>query len=201
MTGTRKPFSFVSWNSPDFLANSLLDLEKRDVISFWSFIHHIPEPSDDIISKGEKEHFHVYCEPLNTVLYSEIIASLSEIQPEGINRPSQIRRSAFDPWFVYGLHDKEYLLSIGQVRKYHYSSDDFVNSNDDIFAEYVRSVNWNKFHKSNNNVRKLIKDYAVKGKSWVDVVDSGVIPINQYGAYKSMFDSYLFRFHHIGENN
>lgn len=195
MTGTRKPFSFVSWNSPDFLFNSLIELNKKNVITFWSAIHHSPEPADDFAKKGEKEHYHVYCEPFDTIYYSEIVSQLSEVQPEGINRPAQIRKSAFDPWFVYGLHDPEYLLSIGQTRHYHYDTDDFINSDNDTFFEYVRSVNWSKYHKSNNKVRKLIEDTAREGGSWTDVLDSGIVPINQYVAYRQMFDSYFYKYH------
>lgn len=198
MTGTRKPFAFVAWNSPNFLFNSLNEMVKHDQISFYSVIQHRPEPADDLVKKGEKEHFHVYCEPVDTLFLSEVKSELSEIQPEGINRPARIQKSAFDPWFVYCLHDEQYLLSIGQSRHFHYDVEDFINSDNDVFYEYVRNVNWNKFHKSNNKVRLLVERVARDGGSWVDVLDSGIIPINQYLAYRQMFDAYYFKFH--GQN-
>lgn len=136
---TTKPVSTISFNSPEFLELKLNELLKAGRLSFWAFITHLPEDDEG----GNKEHSHVYIEPAKMVQTDDIKAELKEFDPAKPDKPKgciTFRSSKFDPWYLYALHDKRYLASKGQSRKYHYQHEDIRTSDEDDLTFKARSI-------------------------------------------------------------
>lgn len=132
---TTKPIATISYNTTAFLKGVLTSLEKQDIISFWCFIRHEPEEDET------KPHFHVYIEPAKAVettwLRKQFIEPVAgESLPRGV---MPIGKSKFVDWYWYGLHDRAYLASKGQSRKFAYHPSEMISSMPDYFDELVRT--------------------------------------------------------------
>jgi hypothetical protein len=116
----------------------LEELRTARKISFWSIIKHKPEDDE----AGKKEHFHVYIEPASQLQTDDLKQELIELYP-GEEKPRKcltFNSSNFGNWYMYGLHDKRYLASKGQSRRFHYTAEDFGSSDDDELLFRVRSI-------------------------------------------------------------
>lgn len=127
--------STISFNTPEFLKLKLTELEKAGILSFWAFIRHKPEDDE----AGKKLHQHVYMEPSKMVQTDNIRAELRELDLAHPDKPLAcltFKSSKFGPWYLYALHDKRYLASKGQSRRFHYGHDEIVTSDpDDLLAK------------------------------------------------------------------
>lgn len=136
---TTKPISTISFNTSDFLAGKLNELLNAKRISFWAFVTHKPEDDE----AGKKVHHHVYIQPSKMLQTDDLREELKEYDPANPDKPLgclMFVSSKFDSWYMYGLHDKRYLASKGQSRKFHYSEQDFVSSNPDDLLFNVRNI-------------------------------------------------------------
>lgn len=136
---TTRPISTISFNTPDFLKLKLNELLKVGRLSFWAFIVHKPEDDEG----GRKEHCHVYVEPSKMLQTDDLKAELKEYDPEHPDKPRgciSFNSSKFDPWYLYALHDKRYLASKGQSRKFHYEHDEILTSDYDDLTFKARSI-------------------------------------------------------------
>lgn len=194
MPSTDRPLSFISWNSENFLKNKLDYFIDNNTFAFYMFIKHYPEPKDDMTGKEEKLHYHVYFEPFKRIDTNVMIREFEEIEEKGINRPARIQKSKFDNAYLYFIHDKSYLFSKGQERKHHYKYSDIITSSDFELAEKVRTIDYTKINKTNMALMKFLIESAKKGVSWVDLLETGQIPINQYTIYKDIYFNYLNMF-------
>lgn len=132
---TTKPLSTISYNTKPFLVSVLERLTKNEMISFWVIITHKPEEDEN------KEHTHVYLEPAKAIDTTWLRKQFNEDDKEHPSSPlgvMPIAKSKFADWYWYGLHDKAYLASKNQSRKYHYSHDDMLTSDVECLAEMVR---------------------------------------------------------------
>lgn len=137
---TRTPISTISWNTPQFLIDTLERLTKNHILSEWYFIHHLPE--DDESQK--REHFHVFMVPSKQIQTDNIRDMFIELDPQKPDKPrkvGQIRNSKFGDWAMYALHDRLYLAYKGIARRYEYKYSDFVSSDYDILFERFSSIN------------------------------------------------------------
>lgn len=154
MSKTIKPLSTISYNSLSFLIGKLKDLQQHGDIDFWCFIFHHGETNNEDGSK-EKDHFHVYIVPGTSIdkrqLRNEFIEFYkSEKLPRGF---MPMQQSKFTDWYLYGLHDSEYLLSKGQTRQFHYSDKDMVRSDDTFYWECVHCIDRTKINPLGDVVR------------------------------------------------
>lgn len=136
---TTKPIATISFNTPDYLEYKLEELRKAGRISFWAFISHKPEDDEG----GNKEHAHVYVEPSKMMQTEDLREELKELDPERPDKPKaclSFRSSKFGDWYLYGLHDRAYLASKGQSRRYHYSHDEMRTSDPDDLLCMARSI-------------------------------------------------------------
>lgn len=136
---TTKPISTVSFNTPAYLKQKLDELTTAGIISFWAFIIH--EPEDD--EAGLKKHQHVYIEPSKMLQTDNIKTELQEYDPEKPDKPKgciTFKSSKFDHWYMYILHDKKYLASKGQSRRFHYHHDEIITSDRDDLQFKARSI-------------------------------------------------------------
>lgn len=178
---TSKPFSTISYNTADFLDAKLLDLVKRRKIDFYAFVHHLPEVDE------KKEHKHLYIVPNGKVDTDEVVDYLLEhdannpTMPLGCIRP---KSSKFGDWYLYGLHDPDYLASKGQVRQYVYAREEFHVSDEDYFNEEIHQIDMSHLSRT-KTLRQAVEDHV----PFEQMVVLGQIPIQQINAYKTAYDT------------
>jgi hypothetical protein len=168
----------------------LNELIKNQVIDFWLYIEHLPEDDET------KKHKHLYIIPSGLTECSSVLDFLKELdstmpldKPLGCILP---RSSKFYDFYFYGLHDTAYLLSKGQTRKYHYTSNEYRTSESDSFSELVHQMDLSKISRFDK-----IRDCAERGIPFAELVANGQIPIqliNQYNtAYMMMNTALTYR--------
>ncbi len=181
---TRKPFATISYNTPLFLDRILHDMLEKGIIEFYAFIEHLPEDDET------KKHIHLYVEPngeINTLSFCDKLK-----QPD-VNNPDSpplgcIRcvSSRFSDWYMYSLHDVDYLATKLETRKYHYSNEDFWLSNTDVFKELIHTSDLTKY-----KAFKKFRECVESGQSFRDLFSNGFIPVQQINQYERAY--YLLR--------
>lgn len=153
MSRTIKPLSSISYNTPVFLRGKLDDLINRGDIDFYTYIYHHGEDFED--GSKEKDHFHVYLQPATSLDRRQLRNEFIEFVPgEKLPRGFMpIINSNWVDWFLYGLHDREYLQSKGQSRLYSYSEKDMVRSDDTFFWDLIHRIDRTKINPLGEVVR------------------------------------------------
>lgn len=165
---TGVPISTIAYDV-EYLLNCLFTLEDEGTVSFWAYIIHKGEGSG---ASENKDHQHVYVELDEKVKLLDFknYFRRSDGTPITINW----RKSDFQNWVWYVLHDVNYLESKGIYREYHYTFDDFVVSSE---AEFDRLLNETEVPEP-CRVRKAI----LEGHSLRDMYVEGLLkPSNAVG--------------------
>lgn len=169
---TSKPISTISYNTEKWLKAKINDLVKGGIIEFGAFIKHQPEDDE----AGKKEHFHVYIIPakiIQTVDFALLFHQL--VKGNKIPRKSlPFQCSKFGDWYLYGLHDSDYLAYKNQSRKYHYEHKNFWCSDRDYFQYLVKTIDMTKI-----NPYQGMKDAQSTGLTFQEYFKRGCIPIQQ----------------------
>ena len=164
---TSKPIATISYNTDSFLIHKLNNLIDIGVIDFYSFIKHLPEEDE------KKEHKHLFIVPSGLVDTNSLIKELEEI--DDLNdlplKCMPFRNSKFSDWFMYSLHDENYLASKYMIKKYHYCKDDFIRSDETYFSELIHTSDFTKY-----KAQKLFLDLVHAGYSFADILEKGVVP-------------------------
>lgn len=179
---TIKPFSTISFNTKEYLECRLNDLLNEGVISLYVFMPHYAEEDE------RKDHFHVFLVPVGLFNTDRLHDLLIEPVPDN-DKPLgciDIKSSKFVDWYLYALHDKDYLAMKGQTRKYHYLEDEFVVSDWDMFREYKHTSDFSKF-----KTRAYIREMALSGVPFYSLVADGFIPVNQIFQYREYYNTVL----------
>ena len=182
---TTKPISTISFNSRDYLVLKLRELTKAKRLSFWAIIEHKPEDDEG----GKKVHFHVYCEPSKMLQTDDLRDELREFDPEKPDKPKGClswHSSKFDAWYLYALHDKRYLASKGQSRRFHYSFDEFITSDEDDLLCKSRSIDLLSLSPYAD-----IIDAQAHGVTWNEYFRRGTVPLPQIKLYESAWFTLL----------
>lgn len=178
---TSKPFSTISYNSPDFLSVKLNDLVNRRKISFWAYVEHLPEEDE------KKRHKHLLIVPNGQINTDEVLLDyLIELDPSKPDKPLAcvgVKSSKFYDWYMYAIHDKDYLASKGQSRKYHYTRDDVVCSDTDILNEEIHQMDMSKLSKV-----KALNQAISDGVPFEELLARGQIPVQQVYAFRQTYD-------------
>lgn len=180
---TTKPISTISFNSPLFLKVKLDELLHAGRISFWCFIVHKPEDDE----AGKKEHCHVYIEPSKMLQTDDLKAQFKEFDPQYPDKPKgciSFNTSKFDPWYMYALHDKRYLASKGQSRRFHYSHDEIVTSDDDDLLYKARSIDLLSLSPYAD-----MEDAIKQGLTFEQYLARGTVPLAQFRQFQAAFFS------------
>lgn len=188
---TTKPISTISFNSPAYLSLKLSELHKSGRISFWAFIIHKPEDDEG----GKKEHCHVYIEPSKMLQTDDLKSELREFDPSIPDKPKgciSFNSSKFDPWYLYVLHDKRYLASKSQSRKYHYSHDEIITSDADDLLFKAKSIDLLSLSPYAD-----MMDAQAQGITWQQYFSRGTVPITQVvvfeRAWQLLLGSHTYR--------
>lgn len=175
---TTKPIATISFNTPEYLSLKLDELLKSGIISFWAFVRHKPEDDEG----GLKYHQHVYVEPSKMLQTDDLRTQLKEFDPSHPDKPLGVltwNSSRFDPWYLYAIHDKRYLASKGQTRKFHYAENEVISSDEDDLLCKVRSIDM----LSLTPYEDIIEAQS-QGVSWNDYFRRGTIPLPQIKLYQ-----------------
>ena len=124
---------------------------------------------------------------------------LLELDPKNPDKPLgciPFHSSKFTDWYLYSVHDKDYLASKGQSRKYSYQKDEVIVSDSDFFNEELHRMDLSKLSKV-----KALRNAVETGVPFEHMLMTGQIPVQQVYAYKQTYDmilSYLDRTHRDG---
>ena len=103
---TSNPLSSISYNTKQFLIDKLEELKDSHIISCYMVIFHLGED-------GDKDHAHFRIEPNRRIDPMEIQEMFKEINPfSNVGKPLGVRPfrpSKEEDWFLYAVHDQEYL--------------------------------------------------------------------------------------------
>ena len=187
---TTKPISTISFNTVDFLKVKLNELVKAGILQFWALIEHKPEDDEG----GKKQHIHLYLEPAKILQTEDLKKEFIELVP-GEDMPRKcigIVSSKFDDWYMYGLHDKRYLASKGQSRRYAYSSDHFQSCDSDELLFRVHRIDLLSLSPYAD-----MQDAIQQGLTWEEYFSRGVVPLPQirqfHEAWNSLLSVHTFR--------
>lgn len=190
---TSKPFATISYNSEEFLCRKLNELVVKRAIEFWCFIYHFAEEDES------KDHKHLYIVPNGQVNTDQIDDYLIEPVVATDNNPNALplrcirfKSSKFADWYQYALHDKDYLASKGQARRYHYTIEDIKTSDNDYLLEEVHTIDYSVLNRS-----KALKDAVINKSDFTNLLWSGQVPIQQIGAYEK---AYCLMTEHLNRN-
>lgn len=182
---TTKPVSTISFNTPGFLKLKLNELLKAGRLSFWAYIVHKPEDDEG----GKKQHIHVYIEPSKMLQTDDIKAEFKEYDPLRPEKPLgciSFSSSKFAPWYLYALHDKRYLASKGQSRRFHYVHDNIVTSDEDDLTYKVGSIDMLSLSPYAD-----MEDAQKQGLTWPEYFSRGNVPISLIAQFKNAWDTIL----------
>lgn len=178
---TSKPFSTISYNTIPFLTARLDILLQAGVIEFYAFIKHHPEEDET------KEHIHLYVEPSGLIdTQKGFIDKILEPDPnDPLQKPLcciRCRPSKFADWYMYALHDIDYLATKLETRKYHYRDADFITSSNDVMLELVHESDLSKYKSF-----KKFRDSVQSGVSFKELFENGFIPVQQINQYEKAY--------------
>lgn len=182
---TTKPIATIAFNSPCYLELKLNELLKSGRISFWSFIAHKAEDDE----AGKKDHCHLYVVPSKMLQTDDLKAELKEYDPAHPDKPKgciNFGSSKFDPWYLYALHDKRYLASKGQSRRFHYQHDDIRSSDPDELLFKARSIDLVSLSPYSD-----MEDAQRQGLTWAEYFSRGTIPLPQVALFEHAWNLLL----------
>ncbi len=169
---TRAPISTISYNTYDFLVAELIKLQNERIIEFWAFVEHKPEDDET------KAHKHLLIFPATTIDTFDLSKRFEEIDIEHPDLPPlgciMWHRSKFVDWYLYALHDADYLASKGQSRKYHYEKCDVACPDNDYLNEQIHLCDFSPF-KRFSEFRDCVKSKV----PFAELVKNGFVPIPQ----------------------
>lgn len=179
---TRTPISTISYNTNDFLIIELNKLVQEQVIEFWAFVEHLPEEDE------KKAHKHLYIIPCSLVDTFMLSKRLEELDVEHPDLPplgclSHWQHSKFADWYMYALHDVDYLaMHGGECRKYHYDKTDVIASEYDYLNELIHTSDMSRYKSF-----KKLRDMAKSGVSFKEIFENGFIPVQQIIQYQKAY--------------
>lgn len=173
--------SCVSYNTNRQLVRVLEEQTRKHNIDFWAFVNHHPEEDE------RKCHTHLLVVPSKKIDTNEFKDLFDELDPQNPTKPFAclpFRKSTnFGDWYLYAIHDKRYLASKGQLRKYSYRKEDFFVSDIDYFTELIHQIDMSKLNKN-----YIITEALENGVSLETLAMTGQIPVQQFNQFRSLFE-------------
>ena len=102
-----------------------------------------------------------------------------------------VKSSKFYDWYMYSIHDVDYLSSKGQSRKYHYRREEVACSDTDYLNEEIHQMDMSKLSKV-----KALNEAIRKNVPFEELLMRGQIPVQQVYAFQKtygMLQTYTFR--------
>ena len=179
---TSKAIAGISYNTPSFLQGKLEEWKSSGLIEFGAFIYHLAEEGE------KKDHLHVFVLPakrLQTLDLENDSFEFDRLHPDKPLKIVGLTLSKESEWILYTLHDPDYLKEKGLQRIHHYSLEDFITTDQDLFDIMVSRISDERKGKVEYRVIQMIKS----GMTWEQMVTSGLIPMRYIYSAKIMYDS------------
>lgn len=163
---TNKPISTISYNTEEFLHNTLESWVSSHLIQCYMYIHHKGED-------GDKDHFHVRIEPNRRLDKMDLTAWLKEPDPNH-SKPLGCRPwrdSKEEDWFLYVIHDPQYLkikYADSKDGKIQYPVSDIVTS-----EGYDTEIAVLRARQAMENHTACIVKQLRQGKRVMDLIEEG----------------------------
>lgn len=169
---TSKDLSNISYNTIPFLKGKLDHLFEHHIIEFWAFIKHKPEYNEDNLA-NRKEHIHLMFRPNKRINTMVIAKEFYEPDPES-NKPLKCTDdwrivNSFADWWLYVLHDKQYLKHKHLEREFHYSIDDFYSSDMDTLERLISFIDLSEMYR-----QEKMFTAAAQGMSFKKAMAAGI---------------------------
>ena len=179
---TTRTISNISYNSLPFFESKTLDLLKRGIIDWCYWVFHYAD-TDEL-----KDHIHFVLKPSKRINTADLRAFYNEIDPSNpLPKTCTMKwnpMNSMDDWLLYGKHDKAYLNSKGQYRRYCYEWSDFKSTDLDSLKNDIASIDYRKYL-----VLEWLED-AVRSKTpFFVLVQQGLIPITQRSQYEFQYNA------------
>lgn len=180
---TTKPISTISFNSYEFLKNTLDNEVKNHHITWYAFVRHLPEEDE------KREHFHVYIIPnriIDTGVYQDLFNEYFEngIALEKPRKCLIFVQSKFYDWYMYNTHNITYLMKTFQARKYQYDKREFVTSDADYFDQLTKDCGIEE-----DAIYKTMKIYIAQNYSWGQFISDYSVPIGKLVAMEHAWNA------------
>lgn len=176
---TTKLISTVSFNTPGYLSGRLHSLVEQGIIEYAHWIWHTPEEDET------KAHAHVVLQPNKRLDTSALRNQFVELVT-GEDKPLCVlpfKPSKMRDWILYAVHDTIYLTTKNQSRKTTYKKTDLHTTEPDLLDD-----DWRDAHDGDNTRLHLVIELSERGIDWLDILKSGLIPVNQLFQYRSIWE-------------
>lgn len=179
---TSKPISTISYNSESFLKSKIEYWKSLGLIEFAMWIKHDPEQDE------KKAHYHVFMKPAKLLQTMDLENDSQEIDPLYPDKPLKMisfRVSQESDWLLYSIHDPAYLMEKGMSRDFCYDISDVQSTCDDTLKEIISHVSDDR----KGRLEYRIIDCCNKGMTWMQIVNSGLIPIRQMAGARLFYSA------------
>lgn len=189
-----KYFTNISYNTDEFLKNTLIDLVKSNILMWAAFIPH----EADVDTK--KAHKHIVLLPAKQSfdpskvynLFLEPDLSDTSKPPLGVTQIWHTTPEKHESdLFLYDIHDKVYLDFKGLVRThYDYPIASWWSTDPDYIDEVYARVQYPVCDSLESFIARLESDKVQHDGeiySFLHYVKKGYIPVNRYNQYKDIY--------------
>lgn len=182
---TSTPVSTISYNTDNFLIENLNKFIDDRIIEFWAFINHLPEEDE------KKVHKHLYVIPnglIDTIRLQNLLQEFDLNNPEALPLGCiRFVHSKFADWFLYAVHDRDYLASKSESRKYHYQKEEIYCSDLDYFSELIHTSDFSKW-----KTFAKFRDSVQSGVSFKELFANGFVPVQQIIQWKKAYNLMVY---------
>lgn len=188
-----KGMSSVSYCSERYTKSVFDDLVASGWVEEYFFIRHKAEEGE------KKDHLHVFWLPLGKnhrgVDYREKFHQLVDDDGSVLEKPlgmMPVQSSVFGHWLLYSLHDRDYLMSKGEVRRYTYSLDDVRCRDRDVLERlwYTVGLHYSEYVRKTTIDVHFINQLFAQGYTVYDILDKGLCPgyaVHQLKSLESVY--------------
>lgn len=176
---TTKSISNISYQTPAFFAQTLKGLQSVGVIGACYWILHKGE-------EGDKDHIHFVLLGGQKTYNTEGLEKLFGIEvvgdnPQSVTKQWRVTKDIRD-WLCYCVHNTTYLLRKGEVRDIAYDWADFKCGEGDEDTLRLDIIEAKRFVETGGDkIYRALNVLSRQGKSWSEVIRSGLIPVNCLG--------------------
>lgn len=186
---TSKDISNISYNTVRFLRGKLEYLYSKGIIEFWAFIKHKPEMQEDYLA-NRKEHIHLMFRPNKRINTMIIAKEFYELDPLNKDKPLKCTDdwrivNSFADWWLYILHDEQYLKHKHLEREFHYQFSDVYTSDKDTLERIISFIDLGEMYR-----QESIFSAAAQGLSYKKAMAAGIFGIHPQ-RYAAMYSALL----------
>lgn len=182
---TIKTISNVSYNTPKFFENKILELEENGVIEWCYWVYHLADEDE------KKDHIHFVLRPCKRLDTQDLRKHLFEFDPEHPNKPKTCTKvfkftNSMDDWLLYAVHDTAYLRMKGQVRTHKYEYKDLRATDEDALLQ-----DWQSIDKRKYMALYWLEEAVENNVPFYELISKGLVPIQQRSMYEFQYKDLL----------